>query len=765
MSSAAEGYTWASGSACSMAKLWAVLLCCRTCLVATAVARRGLAILSTLFTFLVCPGVVGAVACAQTEESSANLALAWMNVRDSSGVTLSEYQFVVDRGGVLDPVNTIIWTLISLEFIGYMAIVTSAIWLIGYALSFRWMDWFAAALRGVADALTGQIATPIMLVTAATIGAFFVAWFIARGYHAKAAIQVVTMAGVAILGPVFLADPLSEVLSSHGLLAQGRDVGISVAAGLNGNASPNPAQLLATMQQDLADNFARRPVQVWNFGHVVDENPSCRAAWTAGMRAGDDDRVKNGMKVCGDAAAHAKASDPTMGQVGTGMFLLLCGGILLVFGVFLAVKVMKAAMDAVYHCFMTIFGFAAGGFVYGPTQTFLVRNVVEGLIAAARMAVFTIFLGVYVLFLGNLFQQARGQVIAVIVIAGAVEAIAISQLRRLDLSLSRGNDWVANRFASAIQGPPRASGGGGGGGTALGMGGSQAKGSMPGSALISGAAALNTINMSPATAWLSARTVNPLNPLARGKKRRDLASIATAPMLQQMHEYNHDARANWRLKAAGRLHGVNGGIRSALGVANVLDGLGDSKVPDSMIAPILLAMNATHQQVIDAQRAAAVQKASMSQNLFGFAPLQKAVAAARAVENHVGVAAHPAFAAQAVVAADNLVRHSTAPMNPVSDDHPFVQKLFEKSGPSGTALVDDEHRLRSAIAPDDWRNAGRDVRQHVGRRLALEHQAAAQAYFENQNDADHLRELMRSSRRISNLDTLDPNGGPDPWDP
>ncbi|MGY1949140.1 hypothetical protein [Nocardia asiatica] len=707
-----------------------------------------------LFALFVFPGLLGAVAAAQSQAASAGTSqidgLSWMNIRDSSGVSLSSYTFATDRGGPLNPGATILWAILGLEFIGYLAIVTSAIWLIGYALSFRWMDWFAAALRGVADALTGQLATPIMLVTAATIGAFFVGWFIARGYHAKAAVQVVTMVAVALLGPVFLAAPLSEVLSSHGLLAQGRDLGIAVAAGLNGNESPNPSQLMPTMQETLADNFARRPVQVWNFGHVVDESPACRAAWSAGIRSGDDDRVREGLRACGDAAAHAKASEPSMGQVGTGLLLLLCGGVLLVFAAYLSIRVMKAAMDAIYHCFMAIFGFAAGGFVYGPTQTFLVRNVVEGFIAAARMAAYTIFLGVYVLFLGNLFQQARGQVMAVIIVAGAVEIIAISQLRRLNLSLSSGNDWVANRFAAAVQGPPRP--GGSGGGAALGMGAAQARGAL---GVIPGMAALNTINMSPVTAWLAAATPNPLSPLSRRKKRKELDSFVISPMMRQMHEYNHSARENWRFKAAGRLRGVDGGIRSALGVANVLDGLGDSKVPDAMIAPTLRAMHANDQQVVDAQRALAVQKASMSQNPFGFAPLQKAVAAARAVESHVGIEAHPAFAAQAVVAADNFVRHSIAPMNPVPDNHPFVRRVL--------AAVDDEQQLRR-ITPDDWRDAGRDVRQHIGRHLALEHQAAAQNYYTDQSDANR-RLLMRSTRRISNLDSFDPDAGPDPWDP
>lgn len=722
----------------------------RTCSFATECRRRITAVILVLFTLLVFPGVIGAVAYAQTGESSGNDALRWMNIRDSFEVPLSSYSFVTDRGGPLNPGATILWAILGLEFVGYITIVTSAIWLIGYALSFRWMDWFAAALRQVADALTGQIATPIALVTAVAIGAFFVGWFIVRGYHARAAMQIVTMVAVAVLGPVFLAEPLSEVLSSHGLLAQGRDLGISVAAGLNGNRSPNPSQLLPTMQETLADNFARHPLQIWNFGHILDDNPSCRAAWSAGIRSGDDERVRNGLRGCGDTAAHAKASNPSMGQIGTGLLLLLCGGILLLFAALLGIRVMKAAMDAIYHCFMTIFGFAVGGFVYGPTQTFLVRNIVDGFIAAIRMAAYIIFLGVYVLFLGNLFQQARGQAITAIIIAGAVEIIALSQLRKLDLSLSSGSNWVANRFASAIQGPSRS---GGRGGPALGMGAAQSKSSMPPAALITGLSALNTVNASPATAWLAGATVNPLNPLARRKRRVDLNNIAISPMLRQMHEYNDGARTNWRFKAAGRLQGIQGGITSALGVANVLDGLGDSKVPDAMIAPILRAMNATDQQVVDAQRALSVQKAWMSQNPFGLAPLQKAVAAAEAVENHVGIAAHPAFAAQAVVAADNLVRSSTAPMNPIPDNHPLVQLLFEPSGPTGTLLVDDEHRLRAEVTSHDWRDAGRDVRQHISRRLALEHQATAHTYFGDQSDVN-LEALMRSTRRLSNLDEL-----------
>ncbi|WP_040834064.1 hypothetical protein [Nocardia brevicatena] len=715
--------------------------------------RRLLWAFVLLLAFVVFPAVIGAIASAQTGSGVSQIdGLSWMNIRDSNGVPLSSYQFVTDQGNIFNPANTVLWAILGLEFVGYMAIVTTAIWVVTYAFSFQWLDMFARALTGTADALARQIATPIVLITAATLGAFFVAWFVARGFHAKATMQVVTMLAVAILGPIMLTDPLEDVLSSDGLLTRGRDVGISVAAGLNGNGNPNPHQLVTVMQHDLADNFARKPVQVWNFGHVVDRSGACEAAWSSGVLSGEADNVKKAVKNCGDSAAHAKASNPSVGQVGTGLVLLICGTLLLLFAVVLGIKVIKAALDTVYHGFMAIFGFAAGGFVYGPTQTFLVRNVVDGFIAAARMTVYTIFLGVYVLFMGNLFNQSRDQVMAVIVIACVVEIVAILQIRRLGNSLSKGNGWVANRFALAIQG-----GQGGRGGSALGMGGGGGGGGGGGMSSIAALGALNTFNASPLVGWLAMRTSSPLSPLAFGRKRSDLANIRTAQARIDTYHWGDLGRANWQRKALQRAGNL--GMHDPLGVANALDGLGDSKVPDGFLAPTLLRTGAEHDVVIQAQRAVAVQKASMSQNPFGFAPLQKAIAAARAVNNHIdGVPyeAQRAFAAQAVIAADNFFRHTNAPIPGMAIDHAFIGRV-RRNWDSDTAL-------RAAITGNEWNNVGRNTRWAIATEAATAHRNAAHAYYANPTQANRT-ELTRWATRIANLDHLDPASGLDPWDP
>lgn len=724
--------------------------------------HRRLLWLAVLFlVFVVLPAVIGAVATAQVSSGVSQIdGLSWMNVRDSNGVPLASYTFATDKGSLLDPGKTVLWTLIGLEFIGYITIVTTAIWIIGFAFSFAWLDMFANALNGVADALVGQIATPMVMLTAATIGAFFVAWFIVRGFPSKATMQIITLLGVAVLGPIFLSEPLADVLSSDGLLTQGRDLGISVAAGLTGDGNPDPTRLVTVMQHDLADNFARKPVQVWNFGHVVDNYSACETAWSSGVLTGDDDRVREGMKDCGNNAAWTKAANPSMGQVGTGLILLICATVLLAFAIYLGLKVMKAALNAIYHGFMAIFGFAAGGFVYGPTQTFLVRNIVDSLIAAARMTVFIIFLGIYILFISNLFDRASGQVISVIVIVCVVEIVAITQIRRLNSSLSRGNDWIANRFSLAIAGGPSGGGGGGGGGTALGMGQGGGGGSGGGGALsgLAAMAALNTINSSPVTGWLMMGTPSPLNPLARGKRRSELTNIRTADSREEMYNWNQLGRANWLRKAQVRAE-PHGGMSAPIGIANALDGLGDSRVPDSYLASVLRAAGTPDEEVHQVLRAQSAMRASMSTNPYGWGPLQKAIASSRAVQNHLrptdSESTQRAFAAQAVVAAENFWRHTSQPTAGAIVDRGFIGRVRQN--------WDSDIALRNAITPGEWNQVGRDTRWTIATEAATGFRNAAVNYYNQPTEATRL-ELGRWSTRVANLDHLDPGSGLDPWD-
>lgn len=497
---------------------------------ATRLRRITVRLLFGVVVLFVIPMTIGTVATAQTRTDSAGSstidAVGWMGVRDSSGIPLANYVFVTNHGSVLHPGNAALSTVLDLEFAGFMATEVTGIWVIRYVVSFRWLDLIAQPLTRVADTLSGQVATPIVMTLAVSIGAFFVAWFVIRGYFSKATLQVVTMLAVALFGVPYLTHPMADVLSSDGLLAQGRDVGVSVAAGLNGQSNPNPKMVVDSIEGTLADNFVRYPLQVWNFGHVVDESPACRAAWSAGISAGSDDKVTSGMKRCGDVAAYTKADNPNAGQICTGLLLLIFAAVLLMFGVYLSGKIVVAAAEAIYHAFMAIFGFAAGGFVYGPSQTFLVRNLVDSLVSAGKMIAFTVYLGLYALILGDVFKQAQGHGIAVIFIGGSVMIIGIVLLRRMSRSLAAAPSRIAGQISGVLASghAAQAGSGGGGGGPMMGSG-----GSMSGTQrLVTALAALNTVNASPVTEYLMGRRRSPLSPRSRLRQEAEVANMVQA---------------------------------------------------------------------------------------------------------------------------------------------------------------------------------------------------------------------------------------------
>ncbi len=684
-----------------------------------------------------------------------------MNIRDSSGVPLSDYRFVTGEVGLHRPGSSFWTILLTVEFAGYLLLAMTAIWLIGYVLSFAWLDPFARALTGVADAVTAQVSMPLLVVTAATIGAFIAGWFVVRGWPARAAAQTAAMLLVAVAGPIFLAGPLAAILAPDGVVAQGRDVGLTVAAGLNGDSNPQPSRLVAAVQAELADNFVRKPLQVWNFGHVLDDRDACRAAWSSGIGAPEPTGMLEDIRDCGDTAAYHAVTTIGAGQVGIGLTLLSFCVVLLGFSMYLAIRIIGAALDAVYHGFMGIFGFVAGGFIYGPTQTYLIRNLVDIGMAAARVLVFTTYLGVYVLFLGNLFRQAGGQVMAVLAIASVVQLVAIWQVRALRRGLDRGTYWIANRIALTAQGGSSS----GGGSTALGMGTAGAANALPsGFGLLAGLAAVTTISSSPATAWLAGRVMNPLAPRSIARQHAELTAMESAPLTLQRMQWLQANRDTWERAARWRAAQA-GGVDTPMSVGHVMDILIDSGVPKRELNGALTAVGAHPVDMLHADRAMAVQDTTMSQSPYRTTRQQQALAAWESVLNHpLGpereLREHLAFAARAHIAAHKLARDMPSPkganwLGNSMVDHDFVHDIRQN--------WDSSDALRAAVGPDRWRAANSETRLRLGAELAADLRAATERYYQQPNTGN-LALADRTARRIARLASASPEGAAGLWE-
>lgn len=484
---------------------------------ATRRRRWAASITAILFVLYIFPGPLAAIAFGQSGTvgtGSVTSALGFMHIQDIDGVDVSKYTFITDHGSVLHMDKALIALPIMLVYALWWIGSETAIYLLGYGMSFQWLNFVATPMRGVAHALTGQLPVALITATAVTVGSIFVAYFFARGFLARAVTQILFMMIVALLAPMILGDPLGDDLQ---MLAKGRDVGVSVAAGLNGIDDPDPTQQVENVQEIAATYKIRYVLQMWNFGHVIDSSPGCRAVWTAGMAAGNENQVKDGLRICGDAAAYNAASNPSVGQIATGLALLLAMLIDLIFSLYCMIAIVGAGLNTLYWGFAAILSVISGAYVVGPTQTFAIRSIFHGFFSAGYMVGSVIFVGAYELFMGDLYQQAQGNAMQISFVAAIVELVTLIQFRRFKRSWQSGDHWAVNRVALTAQnglnfvyGSTGALGSGAGGGSALGMGMAGANGH--GVGVLTTLAAMATVNNSPLTSWLGGATPNRLQP-------------------------------------------------------------------------------------------------------------------------------------------------------------------------------------------------------------------------------------------------------------
>ncbi|MEV6280193.1 hypothetical protein [Nocardia sp. NPDC051832] len=675
---------------------------------------------------LVFPGVVGAIARAATPEPSGgaigNSALSWMEIRDSDGVALADYIFASNYS-FLDPIDSTISLIIDLELTGYLTIVIIGIWLIGYILSFQWLDLIAEPLRGVAAQLTEQLDTPLLIATVVTIGGLLIGFYLMRGKFAAATSRTLWMVCLAVFAPLVLAQPLGETLSSHGVLVVGRDLGVSLAAGLTGDSDPDPAGLTAKLQERMASS-QRSVVQAWNFGRVVDTQPACRAAWSYGVRSGDADRIKDGLRGCGAADAAVAADNPGIGQVGAGLVLLIAALIQLGTLCYLAVRIPVAACGGIIQGFRLIIacvgpGYADPRLVIGP--------IVHGGVLAAQMVGHIVVIWLWLLVTENFARQAGpDQAASVLIIGAVVQAGAIPQLRKVSAAIHTRGEFLTDRVAAAVRNGGEGSGAGGGGGSGGGMGATNAGGVM------ADLGTLNTLNSSAPLAWLLAGTPNPLSPLARANKISALANAKVAQDRIDQYRENAVKRSRW-IHVIRNAAAEHGGLNNPRTAVRALDELTDEGLPkEAWVRALMwggipennavLAANALHLQGNRAARSSP----------FAFKPAQTIIGSVDLIEPRLAKGSLLTYAEQAEFASQ-IMDENLAPLlrriEGATVDRTMVD-LVLRNAHSAKQLREELLKVgnKGGTEADVWNSMGAGTRITIAKELNERYKKAAQDF-------------------------------------
>jgi len=318
---------------------------------------------------------MAAVSVAPRASASTNtVILNFTGLTDSYGVPIGDYSLAVaalheqiTHAGPrvsVDPATWMSWTAHTLEVMlsGVMAaavltaeagffvgMVALALWLMKITVSAYWVTVIGEIARAIASAVI-QVTTGIgLLVLAVPIGVFVGAATIHRGEAGQGWTRILIALTLPTLSVAVFADPAGEMYGPDGLLAFGRRVGFSIAEAATHNGSlAGPAGGVDALTASLITRTVREPLQLWNFGHVVDRVGGCGAAWSAAVRTGVPDAPITAMASCGDRAAVTYAQHLDASNAWIGVIFVAAAALLALFMVVSGWAVLKVSVKAIW---------------------------------------------------------------------------------------------------------------------------------------------------------------------------------------------------------------------------------------------------------------------------------------------------------------------------------------------------------------------------------------------------------------------------------
>jgi hypothetical protein len=252
-------------------------------------------------------------------------------------------------------------TILTAEAGAFIGIIALALWVMKLTVSTYWLTVISEIARAIAGAVM-QVTTELgLLLLAIPIGVFCGVVTVRRGEAGRGWTMILIALTMPALSIAVFADPAGEMYGPDGLLAFGRRAGFSVAEAAVRNGSLGGAGYgdqaggqIDSLTASLITHTVREPLQLWNFGHVVDRVGGCGAAWTLAVRAGVPDGPLHAMGACGDRAAMLYAARLDGSNIWVGLVFVVAA---LLLGFFMMVSgwaVLKVSVQAIWTTVMLL---------------------------------------------------------------------------------------------------------------------------------------------------------------------------------------------------------------------------------------------------------------------------------------------------------------------------------------------------------------------------------------------------------------------------
>jgi hypothetical protein len=391
--------------------------------------------------------------------------LSWIQLTDSHGISVWNFEMSLDRGGVTSPDKFFWASVVDGCWGAYRSWCALALWFLDWVLSFDWLHVIAAPMLSTGAALQSVVdrigAVPTLLTICAIVA---VGWMI-QGRYVTGIWELAVSLVIASLATGVFAAPVQMVAGQDGLIMKAQNTGLQLsgelAAGQSGGTS-DPIKLRQQMTGQLVDTFVRQPTEMINFGRVLDGD-KCEKTYNDVLAQGpygSASTIRDKVGAC-DAALGDYASQPSAGMALGSMIFMPASLVILLLAAVLGGSVIAAACYALFQSLKMILALVTA-LLPGEARGSLFVTVAETAISLLIIIFTTVFLGVFLLVIQEMFKASAASsvprtfvIVDILLVVGVL--IYWRERKRLKESAQRFAQWMSKRpgGASATRLPER----------------------------------------------------------------------------------------------------------------------------------------------------------------------------------------------------------------------------------------------------------------------------------------------------------------------
>lgn len=382
-----------------------------------------------------------------------------IGVDQAEGPGIDHYDIGYDEGGTFSIQRKVVGYLTELAFALARWLLRIGLWLVDWALQFRFAEALAAPAAAVADRYQLAVVDRLGLGSLALFAAAaWAGWHALRGRLSRGAGEFGMSLAVAAVTAVSFAAPASVLLGDTGLLGRTRDLSLEVAAtamsedGASTSAAGAATVTTNPLTKGLRHAFVELPHQLLDWGRVLEDVdgdgperahpclPTYLELVTTGPH-GVDDEPRTAMKDSGCTDLADFNHDPSSDRLMAAVLVLVAVFFVMVLLCAVAGTLVAAQLSTAVLVMLAPFALA-GGLLPGAGRQLLWRWLMAVARALAAVVMTAVFLALFLVTIEALLSATAGQ--PLMVQMGVLDLLVVCSFLARSRLLRSGRRIVSN---------------------------------------------------------------------------------------------------------------------------------------------------------------------------------------------------------------------------------------------------------------------------------------------------------------------------------